>query len=141
MAGYMTKLNGYVYDGSHLSGEKLANGIFAEIVDGVVKALAEGKGPTMRITEKTALWGLPAIRLRVINEGADEVYFVENEWDYDDSGDYDERNFMLPVGKLVKMRQPARNDEMIMSLEQGVYDALVVGDLVKPAAGGTVAKA
>lgn len=36
MAGYMTKLQGYVYDGAHVAAEKLQNGVFAEITaDGV----------------------------------------------------------------------------------------------------------
>lgn len=36
MAGYMTKLQGYVYDGAHTAAEKLQNGVLAEITaDGV----------------------------------------------------------------------------------------------------------
>ena len=85
MAGYVTKLVGHVYDGANLSGEALINGVFAEITATGVKKTTAAKDTLMRVEEKTELWGLPALRLNVTGVGNDEVYFVENEWDINDS--------------------------------------------------------
>jgi len=60
MAGYMRKLNGYVYNGANQAYAALANGIFAEIgANGVVAITAAGD-MELRVVEKTTLWGLPA---------------------------------------------------------------------------------
>ena len=114
MAGYMTKLNGYVYNGAFVAGEKLQNGQFAEIADGAVVACKGAKDTVLRVAEKTSLWGMDALVLDVVSCGEDEVFFVENEWDI--------------------------NDQLIMTVENGVYAGVNVGDLVTPAAAGTVAK-
>lgn len=144
MAGYMRKLNGYVYEGSYVAGEKLANGVFAEIVEVegelVVKAVAEAKDTTMRVKELTELWGEAAVVLTVIDAGTDEVYFVENEWEIDDNLNYDEAKYTVAPGHLVKMHQPVKNDELIMTITDELKAALAVGDTVTPAATGTIAK-
>lgn len=62
MAGYVTKLMGHVYDGANLSGEKLTNGVFAEITADGVKKVTAAKDTLMRVEEKTELWGNPAVR-------------------------------------------------------------------------------
>lgn len=140
MAGYVTKLVGHVYDGANLSGEALTNGVFAEITATGVKKVAAAKDTLLRVEEKTELWGLPAIRLNVTGVGADEVYFVENEWDINDSEAYDETDYTLPTGKYVRMKRLVPGEQVIMSVDGTLYAALSVGDTVKPASGGTVAK-
>lgn len=99
MAGYMTKLQGRVYDGSNLSAEKLQNGVFVEITADGVKAVTAAKDTVLRVAEKTTLWGLPAVVLDVVSVGADEVFFVENEWDVALDAEYDTAAYELPVGK------------------------------------------
>ena len=68
------------------------------------------------------------------------MYFVENEWDIDDNGAYDEKEYTCKVGDFVKMRRPVINDQLVMTVDATLYAALTVGDTVKPASGGLVAK-
>lgn len=140
MAGYMTKLNGYVYNGAFVAGEKLQNGQFAEIADGAVVACKGTKDTVLRVAEKTSLWGMDALVLDVVSCGEDEVFFVENEWDINEAEAYDTAKYETKVGAYVKMHRPVANDQLIMTVEDGVYAGVNVGDLVTPAAAGTVAK-
>lgn len=144
MAGYMRKLNGYVYEGSYAAGEELANGVFVELVNVegelVAKKLTAAKGPTLRVKERTLLWGEYAIVATVVEAGADEVFFVENEWEINDAQDYNEALYTVKAGHLVKMHQPVKNDELIMTVPEAVYNALAIGDLAQPAADGMIAK-
>lgn len=143
MAGYMTRLNGYVYDGHHKAAAALTNGLFVEInaANKVAPIAAAKTGLKMKVAEKTTLFGLPAVRLDVIANGDGGVYFVENEWDVNDGGDYDEANYTLAADKFVKMHMPVVNDQLIVSVNDTLYAALAVGDIVNPAANGTIAKA
>ncbi len=140
MAGYVTKMVGHVYDGANLSGETLVNGVFAEITANGVKKVTAAKDTLMRVEEKAELWGLPALVLNVTGVGTDEVFFVENEWDINDSEAYDETAYTLPSGKYVRMKRLVPGEQVIMSVDGTLYAALSVGDTVKPASGGTVAK-
>lgn len=141
MAGYFRKLNGHVYNGEFEAGEKLENGVFVEIVSGVVKKTSGVKDTILRIADKTTLWGMDAIVLDVVSVGADEVFFTENEWDINDNEDYDTAKYSVKVGTLVKMRRPTVGDQVIMTVDGTLFGTLAVGDSVKPAADGTVAKA
>jgi hypothetical protein len=120
--------------------EALINGVFAEITATGVKKITAAKDAPMRVEEKTELWGLPAVVLNVTGVGTDEVYFVENEWDINDSQEYDETDYTLPTGKYVRMKRLVPGEQVIMSVDGTLYAALSVGDTVKPASGGTVAK-
>ena len=143
MAGYMTRLNGYVYDGHHVAAEALTNGLFVELNanDKVAKIAAAKTGLKMIVAEKTSIFGLPALRLNVIANGDGGVYFVENEWDINDNGVYDESAYTLPAGGYVKMHMPVVNDQLLVSVTDEIFAAAAVGDTVNPAAGGSVAKA
>lgn len=137
----MKRLNGYVYDGLHKAGEALPNGVFAEITaDGVKKVTAAKTGLSMRVEEKTTLWGLPAVMLTVVKNDAPGIYFVENEWDVNDATDYNEAEYECKIGDFVKMHAPVINDTLIMSVGDTVLATLAVGDLVNVAAGGTIVK-
>ena len=141
MAGYFDKLDGRVYDGGHKAGEELANGVFASITANGVKKLTAAGDAKFRVEEKTSLWGLPAVRLVCTATGTAEIYFVENEWEIYGDKDYDESDYTIPAGHLVRMRRPVLNDEVIMSIDATLFASLNVGDEVKPAAGGTIVAA
>lgn len=141
MAGYMTKLNGHVYDGAHTAAEALQNGVFAEITTNGVAKITAAKDAKFRVQEKTTLWGMDALVLDVVACGADEYYFVENEWDINDSEDYDTAKYACKVGDFVKMHAPLKGEQLIMTVEDTLYASLNVGDVVTPAANGTVAVA
>lgn len=95
----------------------------------------------LRVVEKTTLWRLPALVLDVILEGNDEVYLTENEWDVWDNMDYNTAEYTVKAGKPVKMHRPLLGEQMIVTVAEGLYETLKVGDKVTPAATGTVAKA
>lgn len=141
MAGYMTKLMGYVYDGAHTAAEKLQNGVLAVIGEGGVKAAATGDAVFRIAPEgKTTLWGMPALTLDVV-KACDEVFLVENEWDINDNEEYDTSKYELPAGKLVRMHRLVAGDQFIATVTEEVYGAVNEGDAMAIAAGGTVAKA
>lgn len=115
--------------------------MFAEITADGVKMIAEAKDAKFRVQEKTALWGMDALILDVVACGADEYYFVENEWDINDSENYDTAKYECKVGDYVKMHAPLKGEQLIMTVDADVFAAVAEGDMVTPAAGGAVAKA
>ena len=141
MAGYFRRAEAWNYDGYNKAYEELPNGIFVYI-DGSngVKKLGSAGSAEFRVLEKTTLWGLPAVVMVCTDEGSNEHYFVENEFeDYGDK-DFDQTTYTVPAGHYVKMRRPNINDELIMSVTSEVLATLAVGDTVKPASGGSIAK-
>lgn len=94
----------------------------------------------MRVEEKTDLFGMPALVLNVVSVGADEVYFVENEWDYNDSEPFDEALYTQAVGKYVRMKRLLPGEQVIMTLPQAQFAAFALGDKAKPTTGGLVVK-
>ena len=141
MAGYFRRAEAWNYDGVNKAGEELPNGVFVSITGTGVKKLTAAGSAEFRVKEKTSLWGLPAIVMICTNVGTAEHYFVENEFEnYGDKGDYNDAEYSVPTGHYVKMRRPNINDELIMSVDSTTYAALAVGDTVKPASGGGVAK-
>ena len=121
MAGYRTKLMGYVYDGAHTAAENLQNGVIAKITADGVKAVTEGDA-TFRVAPegKTTLWGMPALILDVV-KAVDELYLVENEWDINDSEEYDTSKYTLKAGNLVRMHRLAAGDQFIMTVANDAY--------------------
>ena len=142
MAGYMKKLNGYVYDGEHVANAAMPNGIFVEIDSstGKVKPITAAGDTEFRVDEKTTLWGEPALVLNVILEGDKEQYFLENDLDYFNDATYDGATQQCKAGEYCRMHRPVINDQLIMTVDSTLYAALAVGDTVKPASGGSVAK-
>lgn len=145
MAGYMKKLQGHVYDGSHVAAAEMANGIFATINSSNKAAAVSAKvtGVTLRVDEKTTLWGMPAVVLTVVAAGAsDEVYFVENEFEiYEGFGDYNKAEYTVPAGHFVKMHRILAGEQMIVTVDSSLYASLNEGDKVCPTANGTVVAA
>ena len=140
MAGYFTKLNGRVYEGEYVAGEELANGVFVSITANGVKKLTAAGDAEFVIDEKTTLWGAPAVRMHCAYEGTKDAFLVENE--IEDYGDRDLNGalYTVPAGHYVKMRAPEKGDQIIITVDSTTYAALAVGDTVKPASGGGVAK-
>ena len=142
MAGYMRKLNGYVYDGEHVANAAMPNGIFVEIDSstGKVKPIASAGDTEFRVDAKTTLWMKPALVLNVILEGDKEQYFLENDLDLKEIPTYDSAEAECKAGEYCRMHRPVINDQLIMTVTSELYAALNVGDTVKPAVGGSVAK-
>lgn len=142
MAGYFRRAEAWNYDGANKAYEELTNGLFVYI-DGSngVKKISSAGSARFRVKEKTNLWGLPAVVLVCTVAGSDENYFVENEFEIYGDKEYDESLYSVPAGHYVKMRRPNVNDELIVSISSELYASLSVGDVVKPASGGSIASA
>ena len=142
MAGYFRRAEAWNYDGANKAYEELTNGLFVYI-DGAngVKKISSAGSARFRVKEKTTLWGLPAVVLVCTVAGNDENYVVENEFEIYGDKEYDESLYSVPAGHYVKMRRPNVNDELIVSISSELYASLSVGDVVKPASGGSIASA
>lgn len=140
MAGYMTKLNGHVYEGGYYALETLENGDFIELNCGreVLKVTVD-KDTIFRVVSKTELWGKPALDLTVVSVGEDEIYFVESEWDINDNVPFDEALYSIQAGEPVRMHRPLIGESLIVTVDDALYAALSDGDKVAPTAGGGLA--
>ena len=141
MAGYMTKLQGYVYDGAHIAAEAMPNGVFAEITSTGVKKIAAAGDATLRVDAIETLFGMPAVRASVIHAGTKDHFFVENEWDINDCCNYNTAEYECKVGDFVRMHRLVTGDQLIMTVADSLATTLAVGDIMKPAIAGTIAKA
>lgn len=140
MAGYMTKLQGYVYEGTYKAAEALTNGVFVEITaDGVKKIAAKGDA-VLRVDAKEMLFGKKALRLSVVHAGTADTFFTENEWDHAMCCEWNLADYEIAIGDYVKMHRLVPGDQLIMSVDDTVYAAVAVGDTVNPNAGGSVVK-
>lgn len=139
MAGYFRKLAGHVYDGAHVASVALTNGLFVTINDnGAVALSAADADTTFRCVEKTDLWGLKALVLDVLTIGG-EVYMVENDIDVNDNEEYDEAQYEIKAGELVKMKQPLPGEQIVLSVSDEIYAAASVNAKYAVAANGLIA--
>ena len=83
---------------------------------------------------------MPAIVCDVVIPGDKEQYFLENEWCKKDDCTYNTAEYACAVGDYVKMKRLLEGEQFIMTVAAATYSALAVGDTVKPAVGGSVAK-
>lgn len=140
MAAYFSKLNGSVYEGEYAAATDLENGTFVELnSEGKVAALsAANSNVVLRCVEKTDLWGLNALRLRVVAEDG-AVFMVEQDFDVIENTAYDEKEHKVLAGKLVKMRSPHISDEITLAVADEIYSAAQVGSEFTLASGGKIA--
>lgn len=144
MAGYFTKLNGYVYSGEYKvkASTTVANGSFVVPVSGtltVQPTTAAITGFKFKVVEKTTVYGLPALRMDVVGVPADgtEAFFVENVFDplcYN----YNEANYTINAGEYVRMHMPQLGDQLLISVTSVLYAATSLGDVMVIDAAGTV---
>lgn len=96
MAGYMTKLQGYVYEGEFVNGtgEPIENGMLVAVGTGEnlgKMVLPEANADTKFICKEamTIYGGIPAYRF-IVKAVAEPLYFVENGFDINvGEGEYD----------------------------------------------------
>lgn len=142
MAGYFRKLVGRVYDGAHVAAEKLTNGLFVGLnAEGKVVALAAADAATkLRCVEKTELWGKAALVLDVVSVGA-EAYMVENDFPVTENNAYDEVDFEVKAGELVKMKRPLEGEQIVITVSEEIYSSANVNSMFTLAKGGAIAAA
>ena len=140
MAGYFSKLNGRVYEGQYPANVDLENGTFVTInASGKVVKSAANTNIEMACVEKTDIWGLPALRLRVQKEDG-ELFMVEGDPYVSEISAFDDRHHVVKANDLVKMRSPHISDEILLEVSSEIFAAADVGDVYNVAANGLVAK-
>lgn len=139
MAGYFRKLVGRVFDGAHAAATELENGMFVGLnAEGKVVALEAADAATvLRCVEKTDLWGKPALVLDVVSVGA-EAYMVEADFPVEENGVYDEAEFKVKAGELVKMKRPLMGEQIVLSVSKEIFNAAAVNGKFTLAAGGSI---
>lgn len=131
MAGFMSKLQGYVYDGEHLAAVDLTNGQFVYI-DSANKAapLTQAVDMTVRVKELEGPFGMPGLRLTVVKQGVNEVYLVENVIPTENVGVYDETTFGPKAGEYARLHRPLAGEEMLVSVPTALLSGVSVGDVI-----------
>jgi hypothetical protein len=117
MSGYMTKLQGYVYEG------ELVNGAAAPVANGTIMVqnndaleLPSADSTTKLICKEiTDIYGELGYRF-VVDKLNKRYYFVENGNEYfNDQAEYDNRNHLVPVGELLRAHPLLVGEEFIVS--------------------------
>lgn len=140
MAGYVTRGNN-IYDGAHKAGVALTNGLFVTIDSNDAVVLNAAPADTiLRVAPdgKEDLWGMEALRLDVVSVGADEVFFVENEWDINIDAAYNSAEYAIKVDDLVKMKRLLPGEQILVTVPEALYSSVSVGGKVQPGANGLI---
>lgn len=130
MAGYMTKLQGYVYEG------ELVNGAAAAVENGILMVegtgdnvgklvLASSADTTTKLVckEVTTIYdGVTAYRFIVDKLNA-RYYFVENGFDINDSAAYDNRTYTTAVGEELRAHPLLVGEEFVTDKVTGTIAA------------------
>ena len=130
MAGYMTKLQGYVYEGELVNGAAAAveNGILmvpgTSTDAGKLKLIANADTTTKLLCkEVTTIYdGVTAYRF-VVNKLNANYYFVENGFDINDSAAYDKRTYTTAVGAELRAHPLVVGEEFITTKVTGTIAA------------------
>lgn len=138
MAGHMTKLQGYVYEGEKKNGAAapVADGFLmvSNNADTLVLPGAADTTTKLVLKEVTELYGQTAYRFEVkaLN---DRYYFVENGHVINDSFAYDDATYTVAVGELLRAHPLLVGEEFVTTAITG---SLVVGTAYGVKANGTI---
>jgi hypothetical protein len=130
MAGYMTKLQGYVYEGELVNGASAAveNGILmvqgTSTDAGKLKLIGSADTTTKLLCkEVTTIYdGVTAYRF-VVNKLNANYYFVENGFDINDNAAYDKRTYTTPVGAELRAHPLLVGEEFVTDKVTGTIAA------------------
>lgn len=142
MAGYMTALQGYVYEG------ELANGAASAVENGMLVALDKdaSNNPVFKLPaadtntklfckEATTIYdGITAYRF-VVKTLAKPYYFVENGFEDNNNLTFDSANFEIAPGKLLRAHPLLVGEEFVTTEVNGTpavgteYGVLATGKI------------
>lgn len=143
MNGYLTKLQGYVYEGT------LKNGAAAPVPNGMIMVQGTGNDADKLVLpaadantkflcmEVTDMYGgVVAYRFQV-QEISKRYFFVENSFQHnvEEYQEYDKRNYTQPVGELMRAHALLLGDEFVTNCVTGTP---VVGTAYGVKADGTI---
>jgi len=123
MAGYMTKLQGYVYEGElrNGTGGDVTNGMLLTLgaaVNGKIPLVKPAANTNTKFTLKeigTIYDGTKAYRFVVKTLGAQPLYFVENAADPDEGVAYDGTEVVCKNGELCRAHPLVVGEEFLVS--------------------------
>jgi len=125
MAGYMTALQGYVYEGELVNGENTAieNGMFVAptIANGqlVMKLPAADTDTKLLCKEVTTIYdGMPAYRF-IVNAVGKNNYFVENGFEVNSAAVYDTTLYSTASGKYLRAHPIQVGEEFVTDKVSG----------------------
>lgn len=125
MAGYMTKLQGYVYEGELVNGaaDAVPNGIL--MVQGATTNAGKLVMPAADTTTKlickevtTIYDGVTAYRF-IVDSLNKRYYFVENGFDINDAQAYDKRTYTTPVEAELRAHPLLVGEEFVTTAVTG----------------------
>lgn len=125
--GYMTKLQGYVYEG------RLANGAANPVPNGLIMVQGTGanadklvlpaadNGTKFVCTEVTDIFGGVVAYRFVVQELSKRYYFVENSFQFgvEEYMPYDKREYTQPVGELMRAHPLLIGEEFVTNCVTG----------------------
>jgi hypothetical protein len=122
MAGYMTKLQGYVYEGELTNGasDAVKNGILM-VQNGDKLELPSAESTSKFICkEVTTIYdGVVAYRF-LVDKLNKRYYLVENGSEYfNDQAEYDNREHAVPVGELLRAHPLLVGEEFVTDMVTG----------------------
>lgn len=127
MAGYMTKLQGYVYDGEHVAATALVNGNFVYVdSDNKAAPIAAETDVKLRVKALEGPYGMTGLRLVVAEQGDNEVFLVENL--PEGEAEYDETTYGPAIGEYARIHRLLAGEELLVSLTSIV--GINVGDVI-----------
>lgn len=127
MTGYMSVLKNNVFDGRFLNGAAapVANGIIMKVNTTGDKLVLPGSAdaaftcigmPTTADNAVTTIFGaIPAVEYLVTATGAAQYYFVENQFDINDSMAYDTTEYTVAVGKFLRAHPIEAGERFIVA--------------------------
>ena len=125
MAGYMTKLQGYVYEGELVNGASGAvqNGILMVQNGNNLELPAAESTSKFVCKEVTTIYGQTGYRF-VVDKLNKRYYFVENGMDdVNDSAEYDNRTYVTKAGDLLRAHPLIVGEEFLTSAVTGTIAA------------------
>lgn len=120
MNGYMTKLQGYVYEGELVNGAAAAvsNGILM-VQNGDTLELPSAESTSKFVCkEVTTIFGETGYRF-VVDKLNKRYYFVECGHDVNDGAEFDARAYTTPVGGLLRAHPLLVGEEFLTSAVTG----------------------
>lgn len=122
-SGYMTKLQGYVYE------SEMVNGAAAPVANGTLMVESGGKlvlpaadtNSKFVCKELTDIYGGIGYRF-VVDTLAKRYYFIENGMDdFNDMAEYDNREYVTKVGNLLRAHPLLVGEEFLVSATAGQF--------------------
>lgn len=143
MSGYMTKLQGYVYEGTLKNGatDPVPNGLIMDQgtganADKLVLPAADANAKFLCMEVTDIFGGVTAYRFQVQEIGK-RHFLVENSFQFnvEDYQEYDKRNYVQPVGELMRAHALLLGDEFVTTCVTGTP---AVGTVYSLKADGTI---